>query len=90
MNPGKKILLFYPHNFFEMSSGTHQRVYQLITALWNKSFQVDLFPWKGSVISGPRAIASNIFTGHYVSFRGTKRSADGAGPGLERNEDYPT
>lgn len=47
MNQSNKILLFYPHNFFEMSSGTHLRVHQLITALWNKSFQVDLFSLEG-------------------------------------------
>jgi len=55
MISGRKILFFYPHNFFEMNAGTHQRVYQLIMFLAEQGAQVDLFSLDGFTNNWPES-----------------------------------
>ncbi len=43
----KNILLFYPHNFYELSSGTHRRVYDLLCYFRDRGFVVDLLTIDG-------------------------------------------
>lgn len=43
----KKILIFYPNNFYEMSSGTHRRVYNLLGYLKDSGFSTDLLSLSG-------------------------------------------
>jgi glycosyltransferase involved in cell wall biosynthesis len=43
----KDILLFYPHNFYELSSGTHRRVFDLLGYFRERSFKVDLLSISG-------------------------------------------
>jgi glycosyltransferase involved in cell wall biosynthesis len=44
---GKNILVFYPHNFYELSSGTHRRVYDLFTYFKSRGFSMDLITLNG-------------------------------------------
>ncbi|MBI1912010.1 MAG: glycosyltransferase family 4 protein [Deltaproteobacteria bacterium] len=43
----KKVLVFYPHNFYEMSSGTHRRIYELLSYLRDRNFSTDLLSLNG-------------------------------------------
>ena len=43
----KRILVFYPHNFFEMSSGTHSRFDGLARYLKARGFAMDLVSLDG-------------------------------------------
>ncbi len=43
----KRILIFYPHNFFEMSSGTHSRFDALVRYFKARGFVLDLFSFCG-------------------------------------------
>ncbi len=43
----KNMLLFYPHNFNELSSGTHRRVYDLLCYFRDRGFIVDLLTIDG-------------------------------------------
>ena len=38
----ESILVFYPHNFYEMSSGTHRRIYDLLCYFKDRDFSIDL------------------------------------------------
>ncbi len=46
-NNMKKILLMYPHNFFEERSGINARYLELLKYFKSRRFQVDLFTLKG-------------------------------------------
>lgn len=43
----KHILVFYPHNFYEMSSGTHRRIYDLLCYFKDRGFLMDLLSING-------------------------------------------
>lgn len=43
----KNILVFYPHNFYEMSAGTHRRIYDLLGYFKQRGFHVDLLSLDG-------------------------------------------
>ncbi|MBI5561763.1 MAG: glycosyltransferase family 4 protein [Deltaproteobacteria bacterium] len=43
----KSVLVFYPHDFYEMSAGTHRRVYDLLAYFKNRGFTVDLLSING-------------------------------------------
>jgi glycosyltransferase involved in cell wall biosynthesis len=43
----KKTLLFYPHNFLEMSSGTHRRFYEIAEYLKSRNHDADLLTLDG-------------------------------------------
>lgn len=47
MTTSKKALVFYPHNFLEMSAGTHRRVFELLTYLKSRGFSTDLLSLDG-------------------------------------------
>lgn len=44
---GKSILIFFPHNFYEMSAGCHRRVYELLCYFKDREFTVDLLSING-------------------------------------------
>lgn len=44
---GKRVLIFYPHNFYEMSSGTHRRFYNLLVYFKDRGFSMDLLSMHG-------------------------------------------
>lgn len=52
---GNRVLVFYPHNFYEMSSGTHRRVYNLFQYLKRKDFSMDLLSINGFTNRWPDA-----------------------------------
>lgn len=52
---GDNILVFYPHNFYEMSSGTHRRVYNLFSYLKKNGFSMDLLSINGFTNRWPDA-----------------------------------
>lgn len=43
----KNILIFFPHNFYEMSAGCHRRIYELLCYFKNREFTVDLLSING-------------------------------------------
>lgn len=43
----KRLLAFYPHNFYEMSSGTHRRFYNLMEYFKSRGFKADLLSIDG-------------------------------------------
>lgn len=43
----KKILVFYPHNFLELSSGTHKRITELMVYFAEREMTVDIFSING-------------------------------------------
>lgn len=43
----KSVLVFYPHNFYEMSAGTHRRIYELLGYFKERSFRIDLLSIDG-------------------------------------------
>jgi glycosyltransferase involved in cell wall biosynthesis len=44
---GKSILVFYPHNFFEMSSGTHRRIHEIAEYFKQRNISADLISIDG-------------------------------------------
>jgi len=42
----KNILIVFPHNFFELKSGIHRRVYELVKYFHDRDFEVDLLAAK--------------------------------------------
>lgn len=43
----KRVLVFYPMNFYEMSAGTHRRVFQVLAYLKDRGFSTDLLSIDG-------------------------------------------
>lgn len=43
----KSVLVFYPHNFYEMSAGTHRRIYELLGYFKERGFRTDLLSIDG-------------------------------------------
>jgi glycosyltransferase involved in cell wall biosynthesis len=43
----KNILVFFPHNFYEMSAGCHRRIYELLCYFREREFAVDLLSING-------------------------------------------
>ena len=56
----KRILIFYPHNFYEMSDGTHRRFYNLLSYFKERDFKIDLLSINGF---------TNNWTGEYINRR---------------------
>jgi len=72
----KRILIVFPHNFFELKSGVHKRFYELVRHLKNEAFIIDLFGlenfesnWKETMVNYPDNLINELFlydfsTGH--------------------------
>lgn len=43
----KSILVFFPHNFYEMSAGCHRRIYDLLVYFRTRGFRTDLLSLSG-------------------------------------------
>jgi glycosyltransferase involved in cell wall biosynthesis len=64
----KKILIVFPHNFFELKSGVHKRFYELVKCLHDQSFTIDLLGlenfesnWKETKINHPEKLVNDLF-----------------------------
>lgn len=64
----RKILIVFPHNFFELKSGVHKRFYELVKYLHNQSFSIDLLGlknfesnWNEKSINHPDELVNELF-----------------------------